>query len=133
MPRPSSKHPTELELAILKILWRDGALSGREIRDVLAGDRELSYQSVMTMLGIMEDKGYVRRKKSGGSFAYSARVTEKATSKRMLRDVVDRVFDGSAGAAMVHLLESSDIDADDLQRLRDFVQQHDQDSPGGSA
>jgi BlaI family transcriptional regulator, penicillinase repressor len=120
--RPASKHPTELELEILKILWDEGPLAGRAIRDRLAPARDLTYTSVMTMLGIMEDKRYVARKKVGGNYVYSARLKREATSRRMLRDVVDRVFDGSAGTAMINLLETSDLDADELRQLRELLQ-----------
>ncbi len=57
MVRPTSKHPTELELEILKILWRAKPLTGRQVRDALAEFRELAYTSVMTVMGTMEDKG----------------------------------------------------------------------------
>ncbi len=121
MARSTSKHPTELELKILKILWRDGELTGREVRDRLAEVRDLAYTSVMTVMGIMEDKGYVKRKKSGKTFIYSPRVTEAATKKRMLRDVVDRVYEGSTMSVVVNLLESSDIDPDELKQLRALI------------
>ena len=121
MARSTSKHPTELELEILKILWRDGALTGREVRDRLAEVRDLAYTSVMTVMGIMEDKGYVKRKKTGKTFIYSPRVTEAATKKRMLRDVVDRVYEGSTMSVVVYLLEASDIDPDELKQLRELI------------
>ena len=123
MARSTSKHPTVLELEILKILWRDGELTGREVRDRLAETRELAYTSVMTVMGIMEDKGYVKRKKSGRMFIYSPRVTEAATKKRMLRDVVDRVYEGSTMSVVVNLLESSNIDPDELNHLRELIKQ----------
>ena len=121
MARSTSKHPTVLELEILKIFWRDGNLTGREVRDRLAVVRDLAYTSVMTVMGIMEDKGYVKRKKSGKTFIYSPRVTEAATKKRMLRDVVDRVYEGSTMSVVVNLLESSDIDPDELKQLRALI------------
>ena len=69
MARQVSKHPTELELEILKVLWRNGPLTGRDVRDCLAIEtRDLAYTSVMTVMGIMEDKGYLKRKKSGKTF-----------------------------------------------------------------
>ena len=82
MARSTSKHPTELELEILKVLWRDGPLTGRQVRDRLAEVRDLAYTTVMTVMGIMEDKGYLKRKKFGKTFIYSPRVTEAATKKR---------------------------------------------------
>ncbi len=121
MARQASKHPTELELEILKILWRDEPLTGRDVRDRLAETRELAYTSVMTIMGIMENKGYVKRKKTGKAFIYSPRVTEAATKKRMLRDVVDRVYEGSTMSVVVNLLESADIDPDELEQLRALI------------
>jgi predicted transcriptional regulator len=122
MARPQAKHPTELELEILKVLWAKGPLTGREVRDALAeAARDLAYTSVMTIMGIMEDKGYLRRKKQGNGFIYSARIAEKATLRRMLRDLVQRAYDGSVMAAMVNLLEESDMDADELKQLRQLL------------
>jgi predicted transcriptional regulator len=122
MPRPQASHPTELELEILKVLWQQQPLSGQEVRDALAPGRDLTYSSVMSMLGIMEEKGYVRRRKAGGRFVYSPRVTQAATGRRMLRDLVDRVFDGSALDVMVNLLETSRVDPDELRELRELIQ-----------
>ena len=121
MARQTTRYPTDLELEILQRLWQQGPLSGRAIRDALNPDRDLTYQSVMTVLGIMEEKGYVKRKKEGGSYLYRARVTEKATSKRMMHDLVERLFNGSAAAAMLNLLETSDLTDEELAQLRKSV------------
>jgi BlaI family penicillinase repressor len=122
MARPVSKQPTELELEILKILWQLGACSGRQLRDALAAQRDLTYQSVMTILDIMEDKGYVRRKKVAGSFEYRAQITQPATAKRMMQDLVARLFGGSSRAAMLNLLETSDLSDSEIAQLRQIVQ-----------
>jgi predicted transcriptional regulator len=130
MARPQSKHPTELELEILKILWSESPLTGREVRDRLAArSRDVAYTSVMTIMGIMEEKGYVRRKKQAGSFVYSARVTEKTTTRRMLQDLVQRAYDGSVMAAMVNLLEAGDMGADELRQLRQLLNQKSEEPP----
>jgi predicted transcriptional regulator len=121
MPRPASRHPTELELEILKHLWREGPLTGRQVRDLLAAQRELAYTSVMTVLGIMEQKGYVRRKLSDGSYLYSARVSEKSTTRRMLLDLVQRAYDGSIVSALVNLLETADVGDAELHELRELI------------
>ena len=122
MARPVSKQPTELELEILKILWSHGPCSGRRLRDELAAERDLTYQSVMTILDIMEDKGYVRRKKVAGSFEYRAKITQQATSKNMMQDLVARLFGGSSRAAMLNLLETSDLNDSEIALLRQIVQ-----------
>lgn len=121
MARPPSKHPTELELEILKILWRDGPASVRQVRDALSPFRDLAYTSVMTIMTIMTRKGYLRRSKVEGGFVYKARVTQAATSRRMIRDLVDRVFDGSAAGLMLNLLETADMDNDELRALRELI------------
>ena len=118
MARPTSRHPTELELEILKILWREGPASGRQVRDALAPFRDLAYTSVMTILGIMVRKGYVRRTKQASGFVYQASISEEQATKRMFRDLVDRLFDGSAVAVMQHLLDTADFDAEELKQLR---------------
>jgi predicted transcriptional regulator len=121
MARPSSRYPTELELEILKVLWRDGESSVRHVRKGLASFRKLAHTSVMTMMSIMTEKGYLKRSKKGNRYSYKARVTEEEISSGMLGDIVDRAFRGSAMTAMVNLLETSDIDEAELAELRRLV------------
>jgi predicted transcriptional regulator len=124
MPRPTSEHPTELELLILKILWEEAPLPVRDVRKRLAArGRKLAHTSVITTLGTMFDKRYVTRSQQGNAFYFSARVHEEDVSRRMLGDLVNRVFDGSAAAVMLRLFECSDIDADDLKELKKLVSQ----------
>jgi predicted transcriptional regulator len=89
-----------LELEILKTVWRDGPSSGRQICDALADSRPLAHTSVLTVMNIMVKKGYLRRTKPGGTYLYEATISEQATVRRMLGDLVDRAFDGSAAAIM---------------------------------
>ena len=121
MARPRSQHPTELELQIIKVIWRDGPSNVRHVRDELQAWRELAYTSVMTIMNIMADKGYLRRVKEGPSFTYHARVTERNTTRKMLKDVVDRAFDGSVTAAIETMLDAAELDAEERQLLRDLV------------
>jgi predicted transcriptional regulator len=121
MARPRSRHPTELELEILKIVWRDGPLPVRDVRERLAVKRDLAYTSVMTIMNIMVGKKYLTRRKEGPSYVYRPRVTRKATTRRMLKDLVHRAFEGSALAVMVNLLDSADVDAEELRELRQLI------------
>ncbi len=118
MPRIPSRFPTDLELAILKILWQRGPSTVRQVRDELADERDLAYTSVMTIMTIMADKGYVRRRKAKGSYVYRPVLEQQSAARAMLSDVVNRVFDGSAAAAAVHLLESAEIDPAELHELQ---------------
>ena len=123
MGRPVSKQPTELELRDPQ----DPLGTGGGHWSAVAGmrwrlSRDLTYQSVMTILDIMEDKGYVRRKKIAGSFEYRAKITHHATSKNMMQDLVARLFGGSSRAAVLNLLEMSDLSDSEIAQLRQIVQ-----------
>jgi len=123
MTRPSSKHPTELELEILKVVWAQGPGTVREVQARLQPFRKLAYTSVMTVMKIMVDKGYLRRTREGAGYQYSARLDYDTTANRMLGDVVARLFDGSHAAASLRLLESADLDAEELAALRALLRQ----------
>ena len=121
MARKPSQNPTELEFEILKILWRVGPSTVRKVREELAGFRDLAYTSVMTMLSIMTDKGYLDRKKKGTGYVYRAKVSEESTKHAMLSDLVDRAFEGSAGALMLNLLEKSSVKPGEIEELRELI------------
>jgi predicted transcriptional regulator len=122
MPRSESKHPTELELEILKILWDESPLPVRDVRARLAEvGRPLAHSSVITMLNIMHRKGFLRRRKEGKAFLFSPKAERERVTGRMTRDLVARVFDGSASALVLNLLETADLDADELAELRKLI------------
>ncbi|MCA9444042.1 MAG: BlaI/MecI/CopY family transcriptional regulator, partial [Candidatus Omnitrophica bacterium] len=106
MPRPSSQHPTELELEILKILWRDGPSLAKHVCEEIQPFRKLAYTSVLTIMNIMAKKKYLKRTKEGKSFVYAPVIQEEETTQNMLSDLVNRAFGGSVATAMVNLLES---------------------------
>jgi BlaI family transcriptional regulator, penicillinase repressor len=121
MARSPSQHPTELELEILKVLWRIGPATVRTVREELAAVRELAYTSVMTMMTIMTKKGYLSRRKKGPGYLYRATISEETTKHAMLFDLVDRAFEGSAAALMVNLLEKEKVKPGELDELRRLI------------
>lgn len=124
MARPASRHPTELELTILKILWRGSPLLARDVQNALADEgRELAKTTVITTLNTMIGKGYLRRKKRGNSFLFSPRIDEATVSERVLSDVVDRVFDGSTSAVLLKLFDVRNVESDELKELRRLIDQ----------
>ena len=124
MVRPASRHPTELELEILKVLWREGPCPARAVWEALAAVRKLACTSVITVMNIMVEKGYLARRKRRGSFVYRPRVGQDATAGRMLGDLVERVFDGSASAAMLNLLETGRLDEQEIRRMKELLDEH---------
>ena len=132
MPRPASRHPTELELEILKVLWDRGPLPTRDIRDALArgeAERDLAHTSVITILNIMVDKGYLDRTKSGGAYTFFPLVKREDVSGGMLDDLVERVFSGSAASLMLSLLERTDLDEDEVRQLRALIRRKGAEKP----
>ena len=123
MARPGSEHPTELELEILKILWDDSPLPVREVRARLEveADRPLAHSSVITMLNIMHRKGFLRRRKEGKSFLFSPKVNKEKVTGRIMGDLLRRVFDGEPSALVLNLLETADLDSDELAELRKLI------------
>ena len=122
MARPASKYPTELELQILKVLWRRSPLLARDVQAALADEgRELAKTSVITTLNTMVDKKYLKRKQRGNTYLFSPRISEAEVAERVLGDVVDRVFDGSTAAVLLKLFDVTNIDDDELKELRRII------------
>jgi predicted transcriptional regulator len=110
--------PTPRELEILKILWSQGPSSVRDVhRLLLAEDPELAYNTVQTMLRIMEGKGLVRHESSGRTFIYTAQFTRDESTRRFL----DRVFDGAASQLVSSLLQSEHISPAELKRMQALI------------
>ena len=123
MARPASRFPTELELQVLQLLWQLGESSVMSVRDALAEqcDRDIARTSVVTTLNVMTDKGLVHRRQEGRAYLFSHAVTQEETSQGMLGDLIDRVFDGSAEALLLNLLDSEHVDDDEHRSLRRLI------------
>ncbi len=123
MARPRSEYPTKLELEILKVLWDEAPLPVREVRTRLEeqAKRKLTHSSVITMLNIMVRKGYLRRRKQGKAFLFSPKVEKENVSGGIIGDLMARLFDGSPSAMILNLLETADIDSEELSELRKLI------------
>lgn len=123
MARPGSEHPTELELEILKILWQESPLLVRDVRAKLEtqAGRPLAHSSVITMLNIMHRKGFLRRRKEGKSFFFSPKVQKEDVAGGIVGDLLSRLFDGDSSAMVMNLLDTADLDGDELNELRKLI------------
>lgn len=123
MARPASTQPTEVELQILRILWqRDGA-TAREVHNLLAEveDRDRTYSTTVKMLAVMLDKQLVKRDETASPQVYRAASSQKHTQKKMLRDLIEKAYDGSALSLVMQALSTSRATADDLAEVRRMV------------
>jgi BlaI family penicillinase repressor len=123
MARPGSEHPTELELEILKVLWEESPLPVRDVRERLESqaDRQLTHSSVITMLNIMVRKGFLRRQKDGKAFLFAPRLPKESITGGIVGDLLAKVFDGSPQALVSNLLETADLDSDELAEIRRLI------------
>jgi BlaI family transcriptional regulator, penicillinase repressor len=122
MARPTSENPTDLELLILKILWNRSPLPVRDVRSALADTgRQAAHTSVITTLNTMTRKGMLARRRDGKAYLFSPRVEQQQVRERVLGDVVERLFDGSAAAVMLSLFDRTDLDLAELGQLRQFI------------
>ncbi len=127
MPRRASEHPTGLELEILKVLWQQAPRPVREIRLVLAEQgRDLAHTTVITTLNVMVRKKFLKRTMQGNACLFEPRISREQVSTRMLGDLVDRVFDGSAATVVLRLFDCADVQPEDLKELREIIRQKSQ-------
>lgn len=110
--------PTEQELQILKIVWRLKRATVREVYEALLERRRIAYTTVMTMMNILERKGHLRKQREAKAFVYAATRPQRQVIGKMVREFVDRVFNGSARPLLVHLVEDRKLSGDDLRELR---------------
>ena len=120
MARRSTNHLTELELLIMRVVWHAGDdVSVDEIHEALErGGRPLALPSVRTMLKILRDKGYLTRHADGRRHLYRATVREDAAQRGILKEVVERAFDGSAVDLMTALLDGKMVRPGDVEKVR---------------
>ncbi len=125
MARKLSRGPAELELRILKILWREGPLRVRDVRRILAEEgRDLAHTTIVNTLNTMVEKDFVKRTQHLNAYIFEACVKEEDVSQGMLWEFVDRVFDGSAVSLLLNLIEAEQIDADEYAELRRIINRH---------
>ena len=119
----SQKHRLgELQIAIMQVLWDRKEASASEVHAALHDERGLAPTTIATMLRKMEDKGVVTHRTEGRQFLYRARVREADVRRTMVSDLVDRLFEGDPLELVSHLLDDKQIDAAELQRIREKLE-----------
>lgn len=127
MPRQTPK-PTDAELAILRVLWERGPSTVRQVHDVLNRERPAAYTTSLKLLQIMTEKGLVERDERDRTHIYRTRLSEEQTQRQLIRDLLDRAFDGSATKLVMQALAARRATADELSEIRRVIDGARQDS-----
>lgn len=121
--RTKSKTLTAQELEIMKIVWELGPATVRGVYEALLERRKIAYTTVMTMMNILEDKGYLKKRAAERAYVYQAARPKSQVIKAMLQDFVNRVFDGSAEPLLVQLVKDRRLSQKDLEKITRTIQE----------
>ena len=111
---------TEQELEIMKLVWERESTTVREIYEALLSSRKVAYTTVMTMMKILEKKKYLTRALVDRAYVYRPAQPKSHVIGGMVREFVNRVFDGSAEPLLVHLVEEHRLSGKDLKDIAEL-------------
>ena len=121
MKKSSIPKPTEAELAILRVLWELGPSTVRQVHDVLAADRPLAYTTTLKLIQIMTEKRLVTREERERVHIYQAAHPEEEMQQKLVSDLLNRAFRGSAAKLVMQVLASKPATAKELQELQQVI------------
>ena len=129
MPRKKSPTLTEAELRLMQVLWAQGPATVGEVCEALPRRLHLAYNTVLTTLRILEQKGYLKRSKRGRAHVYAPAVDQHAARRSAIKHMISRFFDGSPELLMQNLLETESLSPDEVERLRKLLGEQDETKP----
>jgi len=115
--RRRSSTLTEQELEIMKIVWLHDTSTVRDVYEALLEKRKIAYTTVMTMMKVLEQKKYLKKTQTDRAYVYRPAQPQRQVIGAMVRDFVNRVFNGSAEPLLVHLVEEHDLSREDLEEI----------------
>jgi len=123
LPRQKSLNLTEAELRLMDVVWDKGSATVQEVADALPRELGLAYNTVLTTLRILEDKGYLRHKmaKQGRAFVYRPAVSREQASRSAVHSLLRRFFGNSAEALVLNLLDDEKLEADEVKRIQGLL------------
>lgn len=107
----------------MKIVWQSGRVTVRDVYEALLKRRHIAYTTVMTMMSILERKGYLKKDREERAYVYQALRPQAQVIKGMVREFVDRVFNGSAEPLLVHLVKDRHLSEKDLQEIARMIRE----------
>ena len=123
MPPTKSVTLTEAELRLMDVLWQQGPSTVQQVLEALPKKSQLAYNSVLTTIRILEKKGYLRHIKDGRAHVYRPLVERAEASRSEIRHLANRFFKNSHEMLVLNILEDRGVDAEELRRLRQLLEQ----------
>jgi BlaI family transcriptional regulator, penicillinase repressor len=121
--RTKSPTLTPQELEIMKVVWQRPHSTVRDVYESLRTRRKVAYTTVMTMMNILEQKRYLKKSRDERAFIYRAARPRKQVLRAMVRDFVDRVFNGAAKPLVVHLIQDEPLSDKELREIARLIQE----------
>jgi BlaI family transcriptional regulator, penicillinase repressor len=122
---------SDLQLELVRVLWRSGELSVAEVTEALA-DRDLAHTTVATLLTRLEKRGVVVARRDGRMLVYTACVSEAQVRRSMVSSLIAQVFRGDPKALLAHLVSEREVAQGDLEQVRALLQRDDEDGSASS-
>jgi len=121
MTRRTAKRLTPLETLIMDAVWTLSEATVRDVQEHLKLVKPMAYNTVLTVMRILRDKGFLSSERDGRSDTYRPLVTREQMGRRSLHEVLDRFFAGSAEALVSQLLDSEDLSPEEIRAIRSEV------------
>lgn len=128
--RPNPPQPTAAELELLRVLWKHGPSTVREVHSALDRAKETGYTTVLKMLQIMTDKGLVHRDERQRSHVYHTTLSEQDTQRTLVGDLIERAFGGSAENLVLRALESKHVSQEEMSRILRLIESQEEKGHG---
>jgi BlaI family penicillinase repressor len=123
MARKQSRTLTDGEHRIMEVLWEKGSATVAEVAEALAGKDGTAYTTILTMLRILHEKGYLRCRKEGRAHVYTPRMDRETAARKAVRQLLGKFFAGSPGELVLSFLRDEDLSAEELDELKNRIQE----------
>jgi BlaI family transcriptional regulator, penicillinase repressor len=121
--RPKEMHLTTQQIEIMKVVWQRGDATVRDVYEALRVQRPIAYTTVMTTMKTMETRGHLKKRTEGRAHVYKAVERQDRALRRIVKDFLDRVFNGSAEPLLAHLVQERRLSEKDLETVARMIRE----------
>ncbi len=118
MPRKNLPRLTPLEATVMDRIWDDSPATVRDVHAGLKASRPMAYNTVLTVMRILREKGFLKSKRNGRADVYEPCVSREHVARRSVRELIDQFFAGSAGGLVSELLDGESLNEDEMRAIR---------------